>query len=74
MPRYEAMNDSEFLSILMRILSAAQDRQDASHSRSPISPESSGPSDAEVRLIEGSEGSGDSDDERRSASVQRFIK
>ncbi len=70
------MNERECLKaifvILMRFFE--EDRQDASPSRSPISPESGGPSDAEVRLIEGPEGSGDGDHERGTASVQRFIK
>ncbi len=69
-----AMNDSEFLSILMRILSAAKDRQDASRSRSPPSSESSRARDTPVRVDEGEEGSGDSDIERGGSSVQRFIK
>ncbi len=68
------MSDSEFLSILMRILSAAQDRQDASHSRRPPSSEGRGGGDSAVRADEGAQSSGDGDDERRGTSVKRFIQ
>lgn len=69
------MSDSEFITILMRILSAAQDRQgNASGARREVGATVLGPSDSPDGEVEGAPRHGDPDNERGSSSVKRFIQ